>query len=190
MNSFSKMLAIALFVGGACPSAFGTPLPACGAASLAAYITITSNPPASGGCATGGLDYFNFSYHPVQNAPLASGINVTPTFSFGPATAAPGQVVNFEIDYLILLDAQLFIRSDSLSLDATGNVIATEYFCNDTQYIGNGLCLGSHPAQSLTVGTPVTGLSPSASMTFAQPVTTSQNVGVVLLYRAGRPVLL
>ena len=68
----------------------------------------TQNPPATGGCAVGILDYYNFTYIPLINGPLASTIAVAPTagsgFTFGPVTAAPGQEVKFEIDYDMVID--------------------------------------------------------------------------------------
>jgi hypothetical protein len=192
-QSFALKLLISVVAVGSFSTAFaGSSLPSCGVASLASYITTTANPPASGGCAIGILDYFDFSYHPVSNAPLASAINVSPSvngsgFSFGPVTAAAGQTVQFEIDYDLFIDPAPIITGDNLGLDPpTGNVVVTEYFCNDISYIGGGLCALSQPAPSLTVGTPGTGFPyPSATITFAHPATTSQNVGIVFTLTGG-----
>jgi hypothetical protein len=182
-SSFALKLSVSLLVAGSfSPMLFGAAaIPACGTASLASYISNTANPPASGGCAIGILDYYNFSYVPSSNAPLSSAINVMAEsggFSFGPITAAPGQTVHFEIDYDIFIDPAPVITGDDLRLDVAGDITITEFFCNDTRYIGGGLCLGSRPAQSLTVGNG-NGLPNSASIVFNPPATTSQEVGIV-----------
>jgi hypothetical protein len=189
-NSYVLKLSFWLFAAGSFSSIFATStLPSCSTASLQSYVGTTANPPATGGCAIGILDYFNVSYLPGSNAPAASAINVAPSgsgFSFGPVTAAPGQTVQFEIDYDIFIDPAPIITGSDLGLDPpTGSVTVTEYFCNDVSYIGSGLCLGSQPAQSLTVGTPVTGFPESASITFAKPATTSQEVGIVFTLIGG-----
>lgn len=174
----------ALFAGGV-----SVP-PACTADTLANYTVTTKNPPATGGCAIGILDYYNVSYNKFftpTNAPSASAINVTPFgtgFSFGPVSAAPGQTVQFEITYEIFIDPAPIISGDNLGLDVTGDITITEYFCNDLAYIGSGLCTGSHPAESLQVGNG-NGLPNSASILFAHPATTSQQVGIVFTLKGG-----
>ena len=171
-----------LFVVGSFSTLFaGSSLPDCSPGSLASYIGSTANPPATGGCAIGILDYYNMTYLPGTNAPASSAIGVTPDgqgFSFGPVSAAPGQNVQFEIDYDIFIDPAPIIGGSRLSLDVNGDITITEYFCNDSQYIGNGLCLGSHPAQVLQVGND-NNLPNSATIIFAQPATTSQQIGIV-----------
>ena len=107
----SLKLLFSLLAVGSISTIFGgvVELPACGADTLAGYVTNTATP--AGGCVTGVLDYFNFSYHPITNAPLASSINVAPFetgFSFGPVSAAPGQTVSFEIDYQIFIDPDVY----------------------------------------------------------------------------------
>jgi hypothetical protein len=187
-NTFLFKLVISLFVAGSFSALFaGSTIPVCLSDTVANYVTTTANPPATGGCAIGILDYYNLTYHPITNAPLASNINVAPLgagFTFGPVSAAPGQTVSFEIDYDIFIDPAPIITGDSLGLDVTGNITVTEFFCNDSQYIGSGLCLGSHPAQSLTVGNG-NGLPNSATIAFAQPATTSQQVGIVFTLVGG-----
>jgi len=189
-SSFSvvKNLTILFFAGSATALFATSTLPSCSTGSLASYISLTANPPATGGCAIGILDYFNFGYIPGTNAPAASAIGVTPGgsgFSFGPVTAAVGQTVNFEIDYDTIIDPAPVITGGDLGLDVTGTIVITEYFCNDSSYIGNGLCLGSIPAQSLTVGTPGTGFPETNSIVFSKPATTSQEVGIVFTLTGG-----
>lgn len=188
-RSISIKLCLCLLVAGSFSSILAvSTLPSCSTASLANYIGTTSNPPATGGCAIGILDYYNMSYVPGSNAPAASAIGVTPSgsgFSFGPVTAAPGQTVQFEIDYDIFIDPVPEITGDNMGLDVTGSVQVTEYFCNDVSYVGNGLCLGSTPAVSLSVGTPDTGLPLTNSIVFAHPATVSQYVGIVFTLKGG-----
>ena len=181
-------LLVSFFVVGSLSSVFagGTPVPGCGPASLASYITTTATPPATGGCSIGILDYYNFAYLPTQNAPLASAINVAPSgqgFTFGPITAAAGQTVSFEIDYQIYIDPTPVITGDNLGLDVTGNITVTEFFCNDSRYLGNGLCLG-HSADVLQVGN-ANGLPNTASITFTDPAHVSQEVGIVFTLVGG-----
>ena len=188
-RSISIKLCLSLLVAGSYSAIFAvSTLPSCSTASLANYISTTANPPATGGCAIGILDYYNMSYIPGSNAPAASTVSVTPSgsgFSFGPVTAAPGQTVQFEIDYDIFIDPAPVITGDDMGLDVTGSVQVTEYFCNDVSYVGNGLCLGSTPALSLSVGTPDTGLPENASIVFAHPATVSQYVGIVFTLKGG-----
>jgi hypothetical protein len=188
-RSFALKLLISLCAAGAFPSLFAASLPPCGAGTVATYQSLTMNPPSTGGCAIGILDYYNFTYLPGTNAPAASAIDVTPSgsgFSFGPVTAAPGQTVSFEIDYGIIIDPAPVIGGDDLKLDPpTGDVTVTEYFCNDISYVGSGDCYPSTPAPSLTVGTPGTGYPSEASITFAHPATTSEYVGIVFTLTGG-----
>jgi hypothetical protein len=188
-NSVALKFLISLFAAGAVSTVFaaGT-LPKCGPDTLAGYISTTANPPATGGCAIGILDYFDFTYHPLSNAPLASSIQVAPLssgFSFGPVTAPAGQTVQFEIDYDLVIDPAPII-GDDLRLDPpTGNVVVTEYFCNDLGYVFTASCSFHIPPQTSTVGTPVTGFSSSASIAFNPPANRSQQVGILFTLKGG-----
>lgn len=189
-------LVVALFAAGSFSSIFATStLPNCTTASLASYVSSTQNPPASGGCAIGILDYYNMTYYAGSNAPSASSITVTPNsnpgFSFGPVTAAPGQTVQFEIDYDIFIDPAPIITGDSLGLDIMGDVSVTEYFCNDlplnfgTGLSGAATCLGSVPASAtlhVDNNTPADNFN---SVTFATPVTKFQEVAIVFTLHGG-----
>ena len=189
-RSFFLKLAVSLLAVGSFSALFASnaaSLPACTTASLASYESTTANPPATGGCAIGILEYFDFNYVPGTNAPAASAITVAPQgngFSFGPISAAPNTTVKFEIDYDTLIDPSPVITGDTLGLDVTGNITVTEYFCNDVAYIGNGLCLGSTPAQSLTVGNG-NSFPNSASIVFNPPANSSQEVGIVFTLVGG-----
>jgi hypothetical protein len=153
-------------------------------------------PPATGGCSVGILDYYNFTYHPVSNAPLASAIEVSISslpgsgFSFTRAdgnafTAAAGQTVQFEIDYNLIIDPAPIITGGDMNLDPpSGNVTVTEYFCNDVSYIYTGFCSGSLP-ETLTVGTAASGFPSSATIVFAKPALTSQAVGILFTLNGG-----
>jgi hypothetical protein len=189
-NWLGLKLLLALFAAGSFSSLFATGnFPACVSGTVASYIAVTANPPASGGCANGVLDYFDFKYIAGSNAPDASNIAVAPLgtgFTFGPVTAAPNETVQFEIDYDIVIDPAPIITGGRLRLDPpTGDVTVTEFFCNDTQYIGGGLCLGSIPAQSLTVGTPGTNFPDTASISFDPTAKVSQQVGIVFTLNGG-----
>jgi hypothetical protein len=158
--------------------------PACASDNLANYIADTVNTATvNDGCAVGVLDYINFAYIPGTNAPSASAIEVNPItggFSFGPASAGINQTVTFEIDYSMVIDPAPIVTGDNLHIDPpSGDVFVTEYFCNDTSYIGSGLCSAHVPAQSATVGTPASGFPDTVPVTFNPPVTTSQEVGIV-----------
>ncbi len=189
-------LIITLFAAGSFSSLFAvSSLPNCAAGTVGSYITSTQNPPASGGCAIGVLDYYNFAYTAGTNAPAPSSINValsTSGFSFGPVSAAPNQTVQFEIDYDIFIDPAPIITGDSLGLDIDGNVSVTEYFCNDLPLnVGTGLnqggatCLGSVPASdSLTVDNNSVA-DRTNSVTFATPVTKFQEVAIVFTLNGG-----
>jgi hypothetical protein len=185
----SGKLLLALFAAGSMSSAFATPgFPACPTDSLANYITNTFSPP--GGCAIGILDYFDFTYHPLSNAPLASAIQVTPFgtgFSIGPVSAAPGVTVQFEIDYDIVIDPAPIITGGDLGLDPPrGNIVVTERFCNDTSYtFASGTCLGGVAPEILTVGTAGTGFPISARINFVHPATVSQQVAIVFTLTGG-----
>jgi hypothetical protein len=112
---------------------------------------------------------------------------VTPTFSFafGPVTAASGQVVQFEIDYDIFLDAATAVSGASLALDGIGGVFATEFFCNDILYVRSGGCLGGSAPESLSVGTQGTGSPSSANITFSIPATDFEEVAIVFTLTGG-----
>jgi len=185
-------LVCAFLAGGAISTVLATPgaFPSCTADNLADYISNTTEPPATGGCAIGVLDYIDFSYHPFSNAPLASAIQVAPSgqgFTFGPITAPAGQTVQFEIDYDIVIDPSPIITGGDMSLDPpTGDVIVTQRYCNDVAYeFQTGTCLGGLPPETLTVGTPGTGFPSSASITFVHPATTSENVGILFTLTGG-----
>jgi hypothetical protein len=164
-----------------------TSYPPCITDSLQGYISTTLNPPTTGGCSIGGLSYFDFSYHLVTGSLQASAIEVTPGasgFSFGPVSTPAGQTLQFEIDYDTVTDPAPIITGDKLGLDVTGNVVVTEYFCNDLTYVYSGSCeFGFQPAV-LTVGSPATGLPSSASITFNPPATTQQ-VGILFTLTGG-----
>ncbi len=180
-----KLLALFFAVGSLSTLfASGTPIPGCGPASLASYIATTATP--SGGCSIGILDYYNVAYLPGTNAPAASAINVATEgqgFTFGPVSAAPGQTVSFEIDYQIYIDPVPVITGDNLGLDVTGNITVTEYFCNDSRYLGDGLCLG-HNADVLQVGNG-NGLPNTKSIIFSDPAHVSEEVGIVFTLIGG-----
>lgn len=138
------------------------------------------------GCAIGILDYSTFSYHPISNAPLASDIVVTPSgqgFDFTQAGNKPfiantGQIVQFEIDYNILIDPAPLIGGARLRLDPpSGDVSITEFFCNDGQYFFSGRCFGS-PVNTLKVGT-IPPLSLTNSIAFPDPAQRFQEVGIL-----------
>jgi hypothetical protein len=193
-SSFTLKLIIFLVALGSVSTLFAGGVnvpPDCTAGNLASYISLTMNPPATGGCAIGILDYYNVSYNKYSqgtNAPSASNIAVAPEgtgFTFGPVSAAPGQIVSFEIDYEIFIDPAPVITGDSLRLDVSGDITITEYFCNDLVYIGNGLCTGSHPAQMLQVGNG-NGLPNSATIDFGtNSARASQQVGIVFTLNGG-----
>jgi hypothetical protein len=183
-------LFFSLLIAGSLSSALAsTVLPSCATNTLANYITLTANPPSTGGCAIGDLDYYDFSYHQVSSAPAASAIQVTPLatgFSFGPVSAAPGVTVQFEIDYDLFIDPAPVITGDKLGIDPpTGNVVVTEYFCNDIDYVYTGSCAFSMQPESLTVGTPGTGYPSSASITFNPPANRTQEVGILFTLIGG-----
>ena len=88
------------------------------------------------------------------------------------------------IDYDIETEPAPIITGDKLGLDVTGNVIVTEYFCNDLTYVYSGSCeFGFKPA-ALTVCSPATGLPSSASINFNPPATTQQ-VGILFTLTGG-----
>jgi hypothetical protein len=183
----SKLL-LSLLMAGSISSAFAdSVLPSCATATLSSYIANTVFP--GGGCAIGDLDYYQFSYHAVSNAPSDTAILVSQSalgtgFNFSlvnglPFTAAAGEIVEFEIDYNILIDPAPVIPQGKLSVDPpSGDVTITQYYCNDKPYEGSGYCLGGL-APILQVGTPETGLPYSATITFSKPVTTSQGTGIL-----------
>ncbi len=179
----------ALFLAGSVSSLFASStLPSCSTASLASYVTSTAN---GGGCAIGILDYYNVSYLPGTNAPASSNIQVTPGtagFSFGPVTAAPGQTVQFEIDYQIFIDPAPVITGDDLKLDPpSGDITVTEYFCNDLPFNpgpGAPTCLGGSSAQSLTVGNG-NAYPSEATIAFAPPASRFQEVEIVFTLVGG-----
>lgn len=174
--------------GGCAFATSSSAVSACGTASLAGYES--SYPfPATAGCSIGILDYSNFSYQAISNAPATNDIILTPStsnqgFSFTQAGGTPfvanaGEVVQFEIDYNILIDPAPVIHGSSLVLDPpTGNVSVTQYFCNDSQYFYPGTCFGG-PTDTLHVGTPVTGYPYSAVINFSNPANNFEEVGIL-----------
>jgi hypothetical protein len=164
-----------------------SPTTPCSAGTLSSYESTYSAPL---GCSIGILDYSGFTYHPVSNAPLASAITLTPEtggFSFTqtnglPFTASAGEIVQFEIDYNIIIDPAPILAGADNSIDPpTGNVTVTEFFCNDSQYVYSGSCLTgflANPVQTLSVGT-IPPLTLSAAITFSTPATAFQGVGVL-----------
>lgn len=193
---FALRLLAPFFALGSLSAVFATStLPGCGLDVLSNYVTNTAFPPTTGGCAIGILDYYNFSYHPVSNAPLASAIQVSPDatgFSFsglsGAAiTAAAGTTVQFEIDYQIVIDPAPILSGGDLQFDPPkGDVTVTEYFCNDIPYSYTGLCLGGTTPDTLTLHTLSCGSFPcSATITFPDPALKSQQVGLLFTLVGG-----
>jgi len=157
----------------------------CGTGTLAGYES--SYAPPSLGCSIGVLDYSNFTYVALQNAPSASSIEVSLSdagngLSFsqvgGAPIAANGDIVQFAIYYNIFIDPAPVIPGADTHLDPpVGNVSITEYFCNDSVlYPGTTSCFPpTSPAYSLTVTT----ASPNASVTFNPPAEQYETVGIV-----------
>jgi hypothetical protein len=158
----------------------------CTAGTLATYSS--SFAPPSLGCSIGVLDYSNFSYQGLQNAPASSDIEVTPSgsgsngFSFSQVGGAPfsasGEIIQFAIYYNIVIDPAPVIPGADTHLDPpVGNVSITEYFCNDlTLQSPAHVCFpGESPAYSLTVTT----AAPNASVTFHPPATNFQTVEIL-----------
>jgi hypothetical protein len=193
-SSFALKLIFSLLAAGSSSAIFATStLPSCTTASLASYISTTAFPPTTGGCAIGILDYYNFSYI-MGTGPASSALEVTPNssgldggFNFSlangnPITAAPGQTVTFEIDYQIVIDPAPIVTGGDLKLDPpSGDVTITEYFCNDISYVPTGFCLGGSTPDTLQVTT----ANPTASITFPDPATKSQQVGIVFTLVGG-----
>jgi hypothetical protein len=159
----------------------------CSSGTLASYSTSYAYAPPLLGCSIGILDYSNFTYVGLQNAPAASDIAVAPAssgngFMFSQVGGSPfvanGDIVQFAIYYNIFIDPAPVIPGASTHLDPpVGNVSITEYFCNDSVlYPGNTSCFPpTSPAYSLTVTT----ASPDASITFNPPAMQTQTVGVI-----------
>lgn len=157
----------------------------CATGTLAGYES--SYAPPSLGCSIGVLDYSNFSYRALQNAPAASAIQVSLSdagngLSFsqvgGAPIAANGDIVQFAIYYNIFIDPAPVIPGANTHLDPpVGNVSISEYFCNDSiLYPGTTSCFPpTSPAYSLTVTT----AAPDASITFNPPATQYETVGIV-----------
>ncbi len=183
------LLPLLMVIGSVCAFATtATTVSPCGTASLDTYES-SYNFPASSGCAIGVLDYSNFTYHALSNAPATSDIILTPSASdqgFGfthaggsPFTANAGQIVQFEIDFNILIDPAPVIHGSTVRIDPpTGDVTVTENFCNDSIYFFPGTCFGG-PVDKLSVGTPVTGYPYSASITFENPAMSFETVGIL-----------
>jgi hypothetical protein len=187
-----KLLVPFLVLGSFSTTFASSTLPSCGSASLATYVTNNVYP--AGGCAIGVLDYYNFSYT-MGNGPAATALDVAPTASgfnfslFGgaPIKAAPGQTVSFEIDYQIVIDPAPIISGGDLRLDPpTGNVIITEYYCNDITFdSGTKTCLGGATPDTLTLNS-FNGVPSSASVVFSvDPARKFQDVGIVFTLNGG-----
>jgi hypothetical protein len=183
-NVFKFVLPVLLLTSAV--SVYGTPTPAvssCGSGTLASYDSSFAFP--SLGCSIGILDYSNFSYVSLSNAPSASSIEITPGsdgFGFTQVGGAPftasGDVVKFAIYYNIFIDPAPVIGDSRLSLDPPmGDVSITEFFCNDsTLYSGATSCFPpTSPAYTLTVTTQ----KPTGSIIFGSPALVSQQVGIV-----------
>jgi len=193
VNFLGLKFLLSLAIAGSVSTAFAGPvLPNCGADTLQNYITLTANPPTTGGCAIGILDYYDFSYHLVSGGLQASSIAVTPLstgFSFGalsgPVSVAAGQTLQFEIDYDLVVDPAPIITGDKLKIDPPqGDVTITEYFCNDLTYMYTGSCEFGFQPQSLTVGSPDSNYPSQASIAFDPPATTQQ-VGILFTLVGG-----
>jgi hypothetical protein len=189
LNFRASKLLLSLLIAGPVSTAFAASiLPSCQPGTVASYVASTGYP--GGGCSIGILDYYQFSYVTRHggNAPIDTAIAVNPEangFSFGPVSAAPFTTVTFEIDYDIVIDPVPRIPGASLNIDPPiGDVVVTEYFCNDVEYKPTGNCLGS-VAPSLTVGTPASGYPSSAQINFANPAAVSQEVGIVFTLTGG-----
>jgi hypothetical protein len=175
-SSFLK-LAVSFFA----VASFSTVFAANIALSTCSSGTLSSYDP--NGCAIGILDYYDFSYFVANGntGPGAANIAVTPTstgFSFGPVTNTSGVTEQFEIYYYILIDPSPVITGGSLHLDVNGTITVSEIFCND-QTIGapgSPTCIGQSNPPSIMVED-VANLM-DASITFQNPATTSQWVGL------------
>lgn len=171
----------------ACSGVFaGSLLPTCGTDTLYDYINNTIFP--GGGCAIGVLDYYDFAYHAISNAPADTVIQISQStqgigFNFSqvggqPFIANKGEIVQFEIDYTTIIDPAPLIPSGKLSIDPTGDVSVTEYYCNDVAYAYPGTCIGNTTPPTLTVGT-LPPLKLSGTIVFANPAAVSQSVGIL-----------
>jgi hypothetical protein len=156
----------------------------CATATLAAYDS--SYAPPSLGCSIGILDYSNFAYVDLSNAPAASDINVTPNsqgFGFtrvdsNPFVAAAGEIVRFAIYYRIFIDPAPVIAGANSSLDPPqGNVNITEYFCNDS-FLDQGQTT-CFPPTSTAYSLTVTTANRTASINFATPAQSFETVGLI-----------
>jgi hypothetical protein len=146
----------------------------------------SSYAPPSLGCSIGILDYSNFSYVPLSNAPLASDINVAPNsqgFGFtrvdgNPFVADQGEIVQFALYYNIFIDPAPVIAGANSSLDPPhGDVSITQYFCNDAiLYQGQTSCF---PPNATAYSLTVTPDSPIASIDFSTPAYSFETVGIV-----------
>ena len=163
------------------------PVPACGTDTLSNYVSGSSLP---GGCSVQGLVFSGFTYFPVSNAPLASGIRIGPAISGaglsvtrtdgGAFSAAAGQSISFEIDFSVLVDAATPIFGAGLAMPGfTGTASATEYLCNGQAYIQPGGCAGSVP-KSFAVGSAGIGNPTTAALQFPGLVTGTENIGLLV----------
>ncbi len=157
----------------------------CSSGTLAGYSS--SYAPPSVGCSIGVLDYSNFTYVALQNAPTASDIAVAPAatgngFSFSQVGGSPfvanGDIVQFAIYYNIFIDPAPVIPGANTHLDPpVGNVSITQYFCNDSILYPN--TTSCFPPTSTAYSLTVTTASPDASVTFTPPATQYETVGIV-----------
>lgn len=155
----------------------------CASGTLASYAS--SYAPPSVGCSIGVLDYSNFSYSAISNAPSESNIELTPLsngFNFTQADGTPftatNEIMKFAVYYNIFIDPAPVIVGADNSLDPpVGNVSITEYFCNDSVLYPN--TTSCFPPTASAYSLTVTTQNPTASITFATPATQYQTVGIV-----------
>ncbi len=182
---FKRFLPVLFLVSASSVIASSVGTMPCTTATLQSYET--SYAPPSHGCSVGILDYSNFSYAALQNAPSTSDVEVSLSstgqgLSFSQAGGAPfvanGDIIQFAIYYNIAIDPAPVIPGADTHLDPpSGNVSITQYFCNDSVlYPGTTSCFpSSFPVYSLTVTT----ASPNASVTFNPPAQHFETVGVI-----------
>jgi hypothetical protein len=163
-------------------------VPACSADTLSNYVSVSSVP--GGECSVEGLVFSGFTYHPVSNAPLASGIRIGPAFSGaglsvtrtdgGAFSAAAGQGISFEIDFSVLVDVATPISGAGLAIPGfTGNASATEYLCDGQAYLYTGACTGSVP-KSFAVGSAGIANPTTGALQFPGVVIGTENIGLLV----------
>ncbi len=158
----------------------------CTAQSLSTYGSdYAVSLPGSPSCSVGILDFSNFTYVGLQNAPAESDILVGPGNSgldFSQEGGAPfqanGDVVQFAIYYNIAIDPAPVIPSADNHLDPpVGDVTVSEFFCNDSVlYVGATNCF---PTSDKLYTLTVTTANPNNSITFNPPATSFQTVEIL-----------